>query len=134
MYIIAGNTVACVFVGTVFAFIGFYVGASRTLQPTSPSLFFVFTQIGSPFVPVSPNKLAMEGVGHSPGKQSVSLGRSTVVGVDGGPGLGGGKGVGGSGGGGGANGTGSGSGSVPWQNSLHDLKIPVRISQEQVGL
>ena len=85
-------------------------------------------------MPASPNKLAMEGVGHSPGKQSVSLGRSMVVGVDGGPGLGGGKGVGGSGGGGGANGTGSGSGSVPRQNSLHDLKIPVRISQEQVGL
>jgi len=78
-------------------------------------------------VPASLNKLAMGGVGHSPGKQSVLLGRSTVVGVDGGPGLGRGK-------GGGANGTGSGSGSVPRQNSLCDLKIPVRISQEQVGL
>jgi len=37
-------------------------------------------------------------------------------------------------GGRGANGTGSGSGSVPRQNSLRDLKIPARVSQEQVGL
>jgi len=58
----------------------------------------------------------------------VSLGRATVVGVDGSPGLGRGKGVGesGSDGGGGANGTGSGSGSVPRQDSLGDLKIPAR--------
>ena len=115
-------------------FIGFYVGASpppRTLQRTAPSTLtssLVLTPAGSPFAPASPNKLAVGGVGHSLGKQSVSLGRATVVGVDGSPGLGRGKGVGesGSDGGGGANGTGSGSGSVPRQDSLGDLKIPAR--------
>jgi serine/arginine repetitive matrix protein 2 len=90
----------------------------RTLQPTSPSISsssLFFAPTGSPFLPASPNKLA----GHSPGKQSVSLGRATAVG--------------GWGGGGGANGIGSGSGSVPRRNSLGDLKIPARISQAQVG-
>ena len=93
-----------------------------------------FTPTGSPFPPASPNKLAVGVTGHSPEKQSVSLGRATAVGVDGSPGLGEGKGVGGSesGGGGGANGIGGESGNVPRQNSLGDLKIPARISQAQV--
>ena len=66
----------------------------------------------------------------------MSLGRATAVHLDGSPGLRGVKGMGGSGsgGGGGANGIGSGSGSVPRRNSLGDLKIPVRISQAQVGI
>ena len=108
----------------------------RTPQPTSPltsssSLFF--TPTGSPFPPASPNKLAVGGAGHSPGKQSVSLGRAAAAGVDGSPGLVG-VGAGASGGGVGANANGSGSGSVPRWNSLGDLKIPARISLAQVGL
>jgi hypothetical protein len=56
---------------------------------------------------------------HSPGYQSVSLGRASGSG---------------SGGGGGANGSGGGSGSMLRRNSLGDLKISARISQARVGL
>ena len=41
----------------------------------------VFTPTGSPYPPASPNKLAVGGVGHSPGKQSTSLERATAGGV-----------------------------------------------------
>jgi hypothetical protein len=107
----------------------------RTPQPTSPSTSsssFFFTPTGSPFPSVSPKKLAVGVTGHSPGKQSVSLGRVTAASVDGSPGLVGGKGVGASANGGGANG--GGGANVPRRNSLVDLKIPARISQAQVGL
>jgi hypothetical protein len=71
-------------------------------------------------------------VGHSAGKQSVSLGRATASGfgaLDVHPsGLGGGNGASaaGNGGGGGASGGGR---DVPRHNVLGHLKIPARISQ-----
>ena len=105
----------------------------RTPQPTSPSTSsssLFFTPTGSPYPPASPNKLAVGGTGHSPGKQSASLGRATaggVVGVDGSSGVG----VSASDAAGGNAGA---SASVPRRNSLGDLKIPARISQAQVGL
>ena len=105
----------------------------KTPQPTSPatsssSLFF--TPTGSPYPPASPNKLGVVAAGHSPGKQSASLGRATASGVIGADGSPGGKGAAaGVSGGGGASG-----GGVPRRNSLGDLKIPARISQAQVGL
>ena len=105
---------------------------SKAVEPTAPSSFE--TSVLSPtssstsvfFTPTaSPNKLSPGN--WSPGtQQSVSLGRSAVVGIglgakDGDSSLG--------------DAIGGGAGGGPMRrNSLGDLKIPARISQAQVGL
>ena len=85
--------------------------------------------LGSPYPAASPHKAGASGVGHSPGKQSASLGRATAGAVGGGDGKGVGVGIGGSasgvGVGGGPGGVvggmnASGNGTMPRRNSLGD--------------
>ena len=85
----------------------------------------------SPCPPPLPNKLVVGSAGHSPSKQSTSLGRVTLGSVDGSGGGASRSGASRSGASGGSVGA---SASVPRQNSLGNLKIPMRISHVQVGL
>jgi len=74
---IAWNTLACVFGGTVFSFIGFCIGvAESAAQPTTPStstssLFFFFYTDWVAFSACVPDKPVVGGAGHSSGKQNV---------------------------------------------------------------